>query len=309
MYENWKSRYENTKPIRGRAVECRPWGERRRDFEQIARVLTPLGEGYTARLYNTDVVTVAPNGDIFIKSDSWATYTTAEWIRYRSPFMSYKKYGRLWVNVADRAIPISSSTVLHIKYNEANNTYSCDKEVVLQQKVVDRSKAKEIRKTITPFKQFAKAIMSLADGWVANETAKQHRIYSEQAIAHYSNYHYIINGEKFERWDLRGSQLSPRLANRILDVMQKFDELSDHDKVGLILMITEGMGSTESRVVETIQRENEWNGQKRIWTENVYEHCFPAKAVVNRIDYIMKKAGDVYTTKEVTVTKPITNLL
>lgn len=308
LYEMFKRRYENTKPIRGRAVECRPWGERRRDWEEITRVLTPTGEGYCAKLYRTEVVTVAPNGDIYLRADSWSTYTTAEWIRYRSPFMSYKKYGRLWVDVNGKAYPLEGSQVLHVKYDEQNNTYSCDKEVKMQQKVIDRVKSKEVRKTIEPFRMYAKTIMSLADGWLSKETCEQHRIY-DQVNVHRSNYHYMIHGEKFGRYDLTGSEYGERISNRLLGLMQQFEELSDHDKMTLIVMVTEGMSYVDSRVVETVDRESEWNGTKHIWQEHIRENCYPAKSVVNRIDYIMKKASDIYTTKEVDITKPITNLL
>lgn len=309
LYEMYKRRFDSTKPIRGRAIECRPWGERRRDWEQITKVLTPMGEGYSAKLYDTDVVTVAPNGDIYIRSDRWATYTTAEWIRYRSPFRSYKKYSRLWVDVAGKSYPIEGNNVLHVKYNAETDTYSCDKEVKMQQKVIDRSKSKEVRKTIEPFKQFAKTIMSLADGWLARETYEQHRIY-DQVNVHRSNYHYMIAGEKFGRYDVSGSQMGSRNAGKLLNLMQKFDELSDHDKITLIVMVAEGMGYTESRIVATEQRESEWSGQKHTWSESIYEYCYPAKSVVSRIDYIMKKASeDIYTTKEVDITKPITNLI
>ena len=50
-YENFKRKYENTKPIRGRSVDVRPIGARRRDWEQVVRVVDRVtGETKSARL-------------------------------------------------------------------------------------------------------------------------------------------------------------------------------------------------------------------------------------------------------------------
>lgn len=308
QYEQWKYRYDNTKPIRGRAVECRPWGERRRDHEQITRTLTPMGEGYTAKLYETDVVTLCPNGDFYIKADKWATYMTAEWIRYRTPFSAYKKHSRLWVDVNGSAYPIGRDTVLHVKYDKANDRYYCDKEVVMTQKVVDRTKSKQVRETIQPFRAYAKMMMSLADGWLSHETLEQHKKFTGNT-GWRNSYEYKIADQTFSTYMIRGGQMYTDTANKLLGLMQKFHDLSDEEKFRLLIVITEGMEVTEHRLLMEIDRESEYNGQKHTWKEKVYENRFDPKRVVSRVDYIMKKASDIYTTREVKVTKPKANLM
>ena len=37
QYKHFQERYDNTKPIRGRAVECRPIARRARDWEQVVK--------------------------------------------------------------------------------------------------------------------------------------------------------------------------------------------------------------------------------------------------------------------------------
>jgi hypothetical protein len=304
-YRQWKHKFENTTPIRGRAVECRPWGARRTDWEEIVKVLTPQGEGYGAKLYDTDCVVIAPNGDMYVKTGGWATPTTAEWINYRSGYRCYKKYNKVWIDVDGRSIPVSS-TPLHLVWDEEKRKHTCDKKIVMQQQVVDKDKIKAVRHTLKDFKAFVKVMMTLSDGWVSRELLNLHRTYKNNDPYAYGGHSYILQGETFTSWDLRGGEMSKMSAERFLKCMQNCTE--DTDKVKLMLMLTEGCNNDESRVISVEEVEREYNGQKYKSQYETREYKYKPSTIVNRIDYVIKKGADVYTMKEVEVTKPMTKL-
>lgn len=311
IYQRLKNRFESVKPIRGRAVECRPIGDRRRDWEQIVKVLTPMGESYGARLYDTDCVVVAPNGDMYLTIDRWATPLTAQWIQRYSGLPCYKKYNAIWIEVDGRTIPISKGEKLHLQFKGENmgisksNWYSCDKQVVKKQKVIDRAKIKEVRDTIKEFRNFAKTMVTLADGWISEELLKQHRVFDDPSLRH-SSWTYHIGEDKFNQWDLRGSRMTEHTAKKLVAHMQTATE---QDMVKLMLMVIESCPSVTRRAIRQETRSYNWNGGSQTYTESVYEYQYDPKAVVGRIDYIIKKANDVFTEKEVVVDKPMTNLL
>jgi len=305
LYKSWKNRYETVKPIRGRAVECRPWNNRSRDWEQVVKVLTPLGEGYGARLYDTDCVVVAPNGDLFIKIDSWATPLTAEWIMCRSRLNCYKKYNEVWLDVDGRSIPLNMRSTLHIKYNPENSKYTCDKVVKMEQKVVDKTKIKEARHSVKELKSFVKVMMKLADGWVSHDLLSMHRV--KDPASTWSRYCYDLMGERFDQYQVRGDRMYVDTAKRLIECMQRAD--ADEDKVKLMLILTEGVACIDSKIVSSEEVEREYNGQKYKSVNETREYQYNPDAIVRRIDYIIKKGADVFTTKEVEVTKPMTNLM
>lgn len=71
--------YNNTPPIRGKGVNAglRPLGHRNRMHFQIHKA---DDESILCRLYDTDVVTFKPDGDIIIKPLGYVTMTTANFI-------------------------------------------------------------------------------------------------------------------------------------------------------------------------------------------------------------------------------------
>ena len=78
-YEQALKRWEDTKPIRGRAVEVRPLGHRHNvDSYRIAK--TEDGS-VQCILYKTPVVTFRPNGEVMIQNDSWNSVSTTYFIQ------------------------------------------------------------------------------------------------------------------------------------------------------------------------------------------------------------------------------------
>jgi hypothetical protein len=178
-YEYYKNKYNNTKPIRGRSVECRPLNARHRDWEQVVHYVEDGEDVYGARLYETDCVKYYPNGDIKLTAETWSTPITASFISSNSPFRCYKQYKKLWVSVKSepsntKTYPIpENDDGLMIEWVEGD-WYKPIGEIKISKSVVDRSKAKDARKPVEPFLQWARMIHKLSDGWVMDETRKQY---------------------------------------------------------------------------------------------------------------------------------------
>jgi hypothetical protein len=69
--------WEDTKPIRGRAIDTRPLGHRRNDHYLIN--FLPMG-AVQCILYKTPVVTFFENGEVLIKQDGWNSVSTCNFI-------------------------------------------------------------------------------------------------------------------------------------------------------------------------------------------------------------------------------------
>lgn len=167
-YKFYEIKYNNTKPIRGRSVEVRPIGQRRRDWETIISKDVEGGKSYTAKLYGTDCVEYFPNGDIVLRAGSWATPTTAEFIHEHSPFICFKRYKKLWIKNQDELLPINGE--LHLKYLGEDKGWEPAEEVVIKQQVVDKQLAKTAREPLMPFLKFGEAFLKMSDGWLMHET-------------------------------------------------------------------------------------------------------------------------------------------
>jgi len=170
-YEMYAKSYETTKPIRGRSIDVRPIGDRRRDWETITqKAIDESMYSFSAKLYQTECVEYLPNGDIILRCGSWPTPTTAEFIHTHSPFTCWKQGGKLWIRVGTKAIPLS--TELRMNWKGEYN-YEPAEKVVINIRVVDRDKAKVAREPFKPFLEFAKTMLAISDGWVMHETCKQ----------------------------------------------------------------------------------------------------------------------------------------
>lgn len=170
-YNYYRDLYLRTKPIRGRKVECRPIGNRRRDWEEIVKV---SDTAYAARLYATNCVTYNEDGSVDLFIDTFATPTTAEFIHTHSPFICSKRYNQLWIISREAGgeskwIPLIKRKVLKMVL-DADGCWTPSEPVVMQQKRVDRKKANAAREPLRKFLQFGKAMLAMSDGWVRHDT-------------------------------------------------------------------------------------------------------------------------------------------
>ena len=314
QYKHFQERFDNTKPIRGRSVECRPIGKRSRDWEQVVKVFvvedgTLEAEGvtaYGAHLYQTDCVLYLPNGDIHVKTGGWATPCTAEFIeRYLPRVMRcYKKYNKIWLDYKSQAYPIDTTKPTILRYNKFTDTYAVENPQPLMQKVIDRSKIKTARDKIQGFRDYAKIMLKLADGWLSNDLVEQH---AEQASQrdYWGRRSYKVGDQVMASYEFSG-QISVKTAQKVYETLCS-DE-SQYPK--LLCLMCASSDSEESRIIKTEQVEKtSYNGTKYMETQTTREYKYKYTTVDNRINFFIKKACDVYTTKEVPIGKVVTNLL
>jgi hypothetical protein len=313
LFNNFRDRYNNTKPIKGRAVECRPIGQRRRDWEQIVKryiveegaLDVEGGEAYGAHLYQTDCVMYMADGSVHIKTDGYETPTTAEFINRYIPrnMRCYKKYNKLWVEYMGQNYVMDSKKATVFRYAQATDTYTIENPIRLEQRVVDREKMKTARNKLASFRNYAKVMLKLADGWLSDELVEQH---STGQADYYGRKPYELDGKKYDRWALSGS-ISATTASELYQAMCLATE-EQYPK--LLCIICAASQSKESRVARTIQIERtDYQGKKSMDNQQIREYQYDYKTVDNRINYIIKQVSDVYTTKEVALGVVATNCL
>ena len=175
-YQDYKNLHDSIKPIRGRAEEVRPIGERRRDHECIEMD----GDVVACRLYNTQVVRYYPDGRIGVGCDSWQSPLTAEFIHTHSPWQCFKRNNKLWVMVPNgdqkyMHYPIPSKGELQFQVVERNGMRYWEPvgDVVIEKQVVNRERAKAARAPYKPFLNWAKTFLKMSDGWIMHATRKE----------------------------------------------------------------------------------------------------------------------------------------
>ena len=307
-YEEAKSRYENTKPIRGRAIECRPWGSRNRDWEQVVKEDIDGVTAYGARLYQTNVVMFMPNGDVHIRNGGYNTPITAEYISARLPWglESRKQYGKLWIGgsgLNGENYPVDSAKGMVLKHKgtdeRGKDLYEITEKPKMQRVAVDREKSKQATLPTKPFKDYATIMLKLADGWILDELVRQHCVNGTNDYWGRSSYEW--NGHTFSSYSLDG-QMSTCVAQQVYEIICNATE-DQYPK--LLCMIAQGCTFEESRVIREEQKQGSNNYNHTI---RIYERKYKAKTVANRVDYIVKKAVDVTKLVDVEAGKIYTKL-
>lgn len=187
-YEHYKNLWEAVKPIRGRADDIRPIGERRRDYEQVTRNQLASGKySYCARLYGTDCVEYLPSGNIILRTGGWETPSTAEFINEHSPFLAFKQNKKVWIRTKGMMYPVGKELILR---PDSNGHYDPVNSVLIQKRAVNRDKAKAARAPMKPFLDWARAFMKMSDGWVMHATRVEVFGTSEKQI----------DGIEYPRW-------------------------------------------------------------------------------------------------------------
>ena len=171
-YTHYKNKHDKIKPIRGRAEEVRPIGDRRRDGERIEMD----GEVVACRLYQTQVVRYYPDGRIGLRIGGWSTSSTAEFMEEHSPFRCSKTYRRVWVhyrtdNYDTLVYPMPANGEVILSPTPQGN-WVMDNPLPIFRKAVDRVKSKTERAALKPFLSWAKTFMKMSDGWLMHDTRK-----------------------------------------------------------------------------------------------------------------------------------------
>jgi hypothetical protein len=172
-YQDYKNLHDSIKPIRGRAVDVRPIGERHRDWE----IIRMDGDVVACRLHDTDVVRYYPDGKIGLQCNGWQTPSTADFMHIHSPFSCFKRNNKLWAmarNEGQKAMHYPIPTKGEIVFEPSEfGSWRPVEDVVVEKLVVNRARAKESRTPYQPFLQWAKTFLKMSDGWIMHETRKQ----------------------------------------------------------------------------------------------------------------------------------------
>ena len=288
LYERMKEHFNEVKPIRGRSVEVRPWGDRRRDWEQVICRVQDDGQcAYGARMHSTDVMLVMANGDVLFNCGGWYTPTTAAFMNgLTGAFYVSKTYNRIWLRRSvgtEQFCAIINQPTL-VKWDTTNPNYEhyrLAEPSTAMKKVVDPIKAKDERAKIKPFKDYASSVLKLSDGCLSNELTAQYmettNRYWEEATT--------FMGHKFLRCDMHRLTLNDTGVEVISHAMQTTDpdkqlELFPH----LLVMFMRGCDSKE---------------QQPEYTK------YEPKQVLDKIDRFVIRYKDIHMQKEVAITAPI----
>lgn len=306
FYESYKNLYESVKPIRGRAEDVRPIGQRRRDWETIEK----RGDNYACRLYNTDVVTYYPDGSIGLRADTWSTPLTADFMHEHSPFYVYKRYKKLWVRVRgvekadDKHYPIPSEGELRmVKDCEISGYiyYKPSEPVVIQQRVVDRTKAKAGRENLKGFLDWAKMFMKLSDGWIMHDTRVE--FCTKVETDHWRmKYHYKLpEGLIYQNY-----------YRVVFDTNKMYEYLSTCDADGylpaLLAILSDRDKAVEKRLVK--QMEHRYEGSHNVSTVNVYDLQYTYDFLKRQVYAIADQNNDIHKVVEVGIDdKALTNVI
>jgi len=274
-YEQYKNLHDSIIPIRGRAVEARPIGERRRDWELIE-----MGKDVVAcRLYDTQVVRYYPDGRIGVQCGGWQTPSTADFIHTHSPWQCFKRNNKLWVMVMNREnkymhYPLPRKGELVFKPTE-HGQWEPVSEVVVQKRVVNREKAKDARAPYQPFLQWAKTFMQLSDGWIMHETRKEAIPMTEDGYFSYRDF-----------------------AEPVILNMAKSGDDTQYLKA-LCAVLCDGSNALGTRIADTATRDI--NGYTHSTT--YYDMQFPYSLLKSRIGRMVGKVSYIYDKVDVQVTE------
>ena len=157
LFEHAERIYANTTPIRGqkKAQDIRPLGNRRKQWERIVKYDEDM---YSFRLYNTDVVTIHRDGTMGINTDGWVSNTTTKFINDHIPTVhACRRYNHLWVTLGNKKYYPVPRTGLQFKDGDLAT------DLKLYKHVINKQKARELRKPTKDFIEFARVMIPIID--------------------------------------------------------------------------------------------------------------------------------------------------
>jgi hypothetical protein len=175
-YEEAKLRYEQIKPIRGRAGDVRPLGSRGNDSYRIAKRVNPLSgiTSYQCILYSTPVVEFKPDGDVEIVMGGWGSTATRTFIERVLYLSCYSKNGSSVLclgNKAEVVLHPTKTTVIRRVVKTAGEpplqVYPSTWELALGEPVyetqLNKKKANNVRQQYSEFEKYLKAMVNLRE--------------------------------------------------------------------------------------------------------------------------------------------------
>ena len=297
IYEQFKELYNETKPIRGRAEDVRPFGDRRRDWEQvICRVQDDGQVAYGARMHSTDVFLVMPNGDLRYDCGGWHTPTTAEFMSRLVVYglLVYKRHGVLWLHrdIGTEKLCAALTKPVLVRWDTSNpnpdyHQYRLDTPSVVLKRVVDTVAAKKAREPINNFKKYAMTVLKMSEGRLTGEFMRQY--FPEYPINRWQA-KAEIDGVEYSGMSLYNcNAFDPTQNKAFYEAMATEDENKSAEIFPQLLAM---MASSSSKY------------SSDLGTVNINPNT-----VSRLIDKVVFAYRDVYKHVEVEVTKPVANLV
>jgi len=164
--------WENVKPIRGRAQDERPLGNRRRPHFQIRKE----GETIVCKCYSTDLVMYHPDNTITLHvPEQWRTATTATFImdvlgRHRAAAAIRDHDVVLWLKGREtQSLRVGDVVKFKAEDNGDLTLLSNSRQHFVH--TLDRKRMTELRKTVKPFRDYLRATLKLREGKFGEEEA------------------------------------------------------------------------------------------------------------------------------------------
>lgn len=288
LYERMKEHFNEVKPIRGRSEEVRPWGNRRRDWEQVICRVQDDGQcAYGARMHSTDVMLVMANGDVLFNCGGWYTPTTAAFMNsLTGEFYVSKTYNRIWLRRTtgtEHLCAVLDKPTL-VKWDTTNPNYEhyrLAEPSTAMKKVIDPIKAKAERAKIKPFKNYASSVLKLSDGCLSHEMTAQYM----EHVDKYWEEATMPMGYRFMRNEMHGLTFNDKEVEALSDAMQTTDPDAQLELFPqMLVMFMRGCDIKEKHA-----------------DHDKYE----PKQVLDKLDRFVIKYKDIYMQKEVVITAPI----
>lgn len=164
-YKEAKLRYEQIKPIRGRAGDVRPLGERKNNSYRIAKRVNPLNDttSYQCILYSTPVVEFKPDGDVEINLGGWGSTATRTFIERVLHLSCYSKDGSSVLCLGNKAEVVLHKTKTTVVRQQEGYPYTW--EVASSEPVyetqLNKKKANGVRQQYSEFEKYLKGMVNL----------------------------------------------------------------------------------------------------------------------------------------------------
>ena len=153
-YTEAKAKYESIKPIRDKADDIRPLGDRR---AQHMRIIKNDDDSYACRLWDTDVATFYNDGRTVFKTGGWDTPSTANFMSACMPYGWWASKMNNLVQAHHRNT--DKYYIVQNGFTINTNTDEVSGYVTPTKQVVNREKSKEMREPFKTFLSFAQTFM------------------------------------------------------------------------------------------------------------------------------------------------------
>ena len=164
-YEEAKLRYEQVKPIRGRAGDVRPLGKRSNANFRIAKRVNPLNNttSYQCILYSTPVVEFKPDGDVEINMGGWNSTATRTFVARLLHLSCYSKNGSSVLclgNKVEVVLHTTKNTVIR-RLEVYPYTWELTSSEPVYETQLNKKKANNVRQQYSEFEKYLKAMINL----------------------------------------------------------------------------------------------------------------------------------------------------